>query len=327
MAIDAPTNEYQDAISSATAVLNKPPRKKPAPRHDFGDGLGKVRAHRHVNGGGWVADTATVADEVFVARNAAVYHKAKVTGNVRIDNRARVCGFAIIDSTGSINDYVFVAGKTTIKGNVVIRGYARLYGGKFVGSNEIYDSVRVQNDPTIRDCILRETAFVCGRAQLTGTTISGRAMIGVRANLLNATISGDVRIGGHALIVHSTLAYRNHYSSDLAAGCLLVTDNVKIVGVEAISALLHIKGHGTIVGGRISFGPYIDNQHQALRIECIDTLCIPNARISTIPLFEAFNTTAAAQRQGTPHATIAAMPRPFDLENIVPRRRLTPTKP
>jgi carbonic anhydrase/acetyltransferase-like protein (isoleucine patch superfamily) len=326
MAIDAPTNEYQDAISGATAVLNKPPRKKPAPRHDFGDGLGKVLAHRHDNGGGWVADTATVDDKVFVSRRAAVYHNAKITGSVRLDNHARVCGLADIDSSGSINDHVFVAGKTNITGHVVIRGYARLYGGKFVGRNEIYDSVRVQNNPTIRDCMLRETAFVCGSPQLTGTTVSGCGMIGVRANILKSTISGDVRIGGNALIVQSTLAYRNHYNSDPLLGCLLVTDSVKIVGVEAISALLHIKGHGTIVGGRISFGPYIDDHRQALRIECVDTLCIPNAGINTIPLFEAFNNPAAAQRQGTPHATLAAVQRPFNLENIVPRRRITPTK-
>ena len=33
---------------------------------DFQDGNGPVPAHKHVKGGGWVADTATVADSARV---------------------------------------------------------------------------------------------------------------------------------------------------------------------------------------------------------------------------------------------------------------------
>lgn len=33
---------------------------------DFEDGNGPVPAHQHSNGGGWVADTATVADTAYV---------------------------------------------------------------------------------------------------------------------------------------------------------------------------------------------------------------------------------------------------------------------
>ena len=39
--------------------------------HDFGEG--PVPAHQHSNGGGWVADTADVADSVFVGPNARVF--------------------------------------------------------------------------------------------------------------------------------------------------------------------------------------------------------------------------------------------------------------
>ena len=34
--------------------------------YDFDDGEGPVAAHRHPNGGGWVADSATVAESAFV---------------------------------------------------------------------------------------------------------------------------------------------------------------------------------------------------------------------------------------------------------------------
>ena len=46
---------------------------------DFGDGKGPVSAHQHVNGGGWVADTAFVAETAYVGPDARVYGDAEVT--------------------------------------------------------------------------------------------------------------------------------------------------------------------------------------------------------------------------------------------------------
>jgi hypothetical protein len=40
--------------------------------YDFNDGLGLVAAHKHSNGGGWVADSASVADNAKVYGNAWV---------------------------------------------------------------------------------------------------------------------------------------------------------------------------------------------------------------------------------------------------------------
>ena len=53
---------------------------------DFGNGA--VPAHKHPNGGGWAAETATVDGSVFVGKLARVYGNAQVYGN------ARVCGDA-----------------------------------------------------------------------------------------------------------------------------------------------------------------------------------------------------------------------------------------
>ena len=47
---------------------------------DFGSGL--VAAHKHSNGGGWVADTAFVADSAFVGEFAEVYENARVSDAV-----------------------------------------------------------------------------------------------------------------------------------------------------------------------------------------------------------------------------------------------------
>ena len=49
---------------------------------DFDDGNGPVPAHRHSNGRGWVADTATVSPDAYVGPNAWVFGNARVSGRV-----------------------------------------------------------------------------------------------------------------------------------------------------------------------------------------------------------------------------------------------------
>ena len=44
------------------------------------------------NGGGWVADTASVSVRVYVGPNAQVYGDAKVYGNAKVTGTEVVCG-------------------------------------------------------------------------------------------------------------------------------------------------------------------------------------------------------------------------------------------
>src|SRR5271163_2670374 len=51
--------------------------KRPSPpdqsrTFDFDDGEGPVAAHRHPNGGGWIANSASVANSAFVGPSAVV---------------------------------------------------------------------------------------------------------------------------------------------------------------------------------------------------------------------------------------------------------------
>ena len=57
---------------------------------DFDDGNGPVPAHKHPNGGGWVADTATVDETAYVGAEAQVFCDAKVYGNAQVFYNARV---------------------------------------------------------------------------------------------------------------------------------------------------------------------------------------------------------------------------------------------
>lgn len=64
--------------------------------HDFNDGNGPVPAHRHVNGGGWVANTASVDDTAYIGRDAHVFGHAIVRDHTRVFGHARVFGLAIV---------------------------------------------------------------------------------------------------------------------------------------------------------------------------------------------------------------------------------------
>ena len=44
--------------------------------------------HQHPNGGGWVANTATVAASAFVGRDALVYGNARVSGDAQVSGSA-----------------------------------------------------------------------------------------------------------------------------------------------------------------------------------------------------------------------------------------------
>ena len=85
-----------------------------AQKYKFGDGKGPVPAHQHPNGGGWVADTAKVADTSYVGPDAKVYGDAKVSDNVRVYGDALVSGTA------------WVYGDARVYGDALVYGTARV---------------------------------------------------------------------------------------------------------------------------------------------------------------------------------------------------------
>mgnify|MGYP001617018501 FL=1 len=85
--------------------------------HDFGSGL--VPAHQHINGGGWVAETAVVSALVYVGLHAQIYENAQVRDYARVHGNARVYGNALI------------YGNAQVCGNALICGNAQVYGSAF----------------------------------------------------------------------------------------------------------------------------------------------------------------------------------------------------
>lgn len=88
--------------------------------HDFRDGKGPVPSHHHKNGGGIVANTATVSDDSIVDPQAEVGGNAMVMNGSKILNRVRVYGNAYISDGVTLEDDVEVYGKAEVRYGIVI---------------------------------------------------------------------------------------------------------------------------------------------------------------------------------------------------------------
>lgn len=116
--------------------------------HDFYDGRGPVPAHHHVNGGGWVANTATVSRTAFVGPASAVFERSKVlgratvadeaqirgqsevSGNAHISGNAVVDGEATVTDEAEISDHAFIGGRASVSHDGHVGGYTQLIDGE-----------------------------------------------------------------------------------------------------------------------------------------------------------------------------------------------------
>lgn len=94
--------------------------------HDFNDGNGLVSSHHHKNGGGIVADTATVSDDSIVDQNAEVWGNAMIMNSSKILDQARVYGNAYVSDGVTLEDNVEVFGTAEVRNKLVIFGDAKI---------------------------------------------------------------------------------------------------------------------------------------------------------------------------------------------------------
>ena len=86
----------------------------------FDFGFGPVPAHRHPHGGGWVADTAHVADSAYIGPDARVYGDAWVNGDARVYGDAQVYGDAWVNGNARVSGDAWVNGNARVSGNATI---------------------------------------------------------------------------------------------------------------------------------------------------------------------------------------------------------------
>ena len=111
-----------------------------------------VKGHAHPNGGGFVADTAKVADTVYVAENAQVLGYADVSGN------AKILGHAVVAGTAKVSDNAVIGDSACVSGQAVISENARV-----LESALVTDACKVSGDATVKG-----TAFLYNKETVTG---------------------------------------------------------------------------------------------------------------------------------------------------------------
>jgi carbonic anhydrase/acetyltransferase-like protein (isoleucine patch superfamily) len=123
---------------------------------DFQDGRGPVPAHKHPNGGGWVADTATVSDTAYVGPDAWVSGNAQVYGSALVSGSAQVYGHAQVYGSAQVSGSAQVYGSAWVYDNAQVYGSARVYG-----SAQVYDNAWVYGSAQVYD-----NAWVYGNARV-----------------------------------------------------------------------------------------------------------------------------------------------------------------
>lgn len=119
----------------------------------------KTNGHTHSNGGGWVANTATVASTAYVGPNAIVLGTSNISGTARID------GFAWVESA-------------TVSGSVVINGNANVWYGTYSGTAQVTDNALLSYCTVTNNAIVKGDAMEWGVTLGTGVTVGGDAEIG-----------------------------------------------------------------------------------------------------------------------------------------------------
>jgi len=328
----------EEQKDGAVVVLDAPivmtpeikPKKKRASKHDFKDGNGRVFAHRHVNGNGWVADTAKVADKVFVSKWAQVYHNAVVEGHVSIRDRSHVCGNAHLSGNVQLRQHASVAGHARLMDSTQLWGSAKAYGGVASGSTAMYDDAFIRDQARVISCSIRGLCGVSGKATAIQTTMEGQAYIGGEAQVSSSVLRGFVTVAGKAQVVGSKLMQLSIYSRQeddptIEWSRLKVVDFAIIANVEQINALLAFRGHSVVAGGHIIFRPAYDAATQTYqRIDTHEDALFAGANIENITNFNAYNVSRSERRRQNLYAPAAAanLPRPINMNELVPSRRL-----
>lgn len=328
----------EEQKDGAVGVLEAPtvempavkPKKKRASKHDFKDGRGRVFAHRHVNGNGWVADTAKVADSVLVSKWAQVYHNATVEGRVCVQDKSHVCGNATVRGNVKLRNNAVVGGRAQVIDDCQLWTNSRVYGGSVSGSTTLYDDAFIRDSARVVSCTIRGQCGIAGRAIAIQVALEGMAYIGGEAQVSSSSLRGFITVAGKAQVIGSKLMQLSIYSRGeddptIESSRLKVIDYAIIANADQINALIAFCGHTVVAGGHIIFRPQHDSSlGRYVRLETDDQALFANTFIDRIDQFNAFNVSRAEQRQQNLYRPAAAanLRPPVNMNELVPTRRL-----
>jgi carbonic anhydrase/acetyltransferase-like protein (isoleucine patch superfamily) len=141
-------------------------------KYDFLDGLGHVPASRHPNGGGLVADTATVDPTVFLSSDSCVYGFSVVRDNVRITGGASIQGDLLPGGISTlIENQVAIVGPVKIRNAVLLRNQAKVRGQvSLTGTVQIMHHATIAGNVALHgDVVVLDSAYISGNVRITAT--------------------------------------------------------------------------------------------------------------------------------------------------------------
>lgn len=194
--------------------------------YDFRDGKSFVPAYQHPNGGGWVACTSNVSDNIYLSKDSKIFGNSSVNGDLLIYDGCEIFNNSYINANGIIRGAFQIKGDvkieghikfngsgiigehSTINGNVFINGLNYIYGySKLIGNLVIYsstfsDEVEIINnekvDCIIRDCEISNSSIIYGSNNIGRCKISGFSYITNsnidNYNIINLIISSGIEV-------------------------------------------------------------------------------------------------------------------------------------
>lgn len=171
--------------------------------------LPDVEGGPHVNGGGFVAATATVSESAYVGPEAMVLDYASVTENARIEGRAVVSEFAavygraIVKDHAQINNDARVYGNATVRDSAVIDDQTRIHENSEVGANSLLEAqtevkgnarvLSINSGRPIINSIIGGNTQLLGDIELSVEEMTGST--GVWYGMVHPEFMGDPRWG------------------------------------------------------------------------------------------------------------------------------------
>lgn len=161
--------------------------------------LPKQEGRPHPNGGGFVANSASVAATAFVGPKAVVLDQARVEGTARIE------GMGVVRGAATVKDQAVVAGQAVVSERATLAGRARAGGGAVIAQN-----ATVQGDASVQEAVhVLGDGVVEGNALLKGW--------GEVHTSKKALLTGDL-LAGEDLEVHLSSSPVSEFKTGLFYG-------------------------------------------------------------------------------------------------------------
>lgn len=212
-------------------------RTKRAPKHDFKDGNGRVFAHRHDNGKGWIADTAKVDDDCYVGPRCAVFNFARITGTARLEGAARVYGHALLQGAVAMNKSTQVYGRAVARDNTQLHDTASIFDHAVVSSNSrLFGTSRVSGSAQVVGSSMNDNVRITGSATVIRSHLRDHILLENNCVAIHATMSGRVVVSDFAQIVHSELSTTMSRATGIhVRGYAVVADQSHVMSAISIA--------------------------------------------------------------------------------------------